>query len=308
MFAQILNVSDLNRWLARDSVKLWLKRLPRMATVVVTLVLVSLAADLTWLFFTPQDTAGRAAVPSDVTARQTPEKTVRFRDIANLHLLGRASVGKGAATVRQTNIPKTNLRLTLLGVFASSEPQDSYAIIADDRKNEDFYQPGDQIQVSGRAQALLVSVHAEHVVLERNGRQEKLLLPSDPLKSAPAVQLPTRQRPQAKRETTPAPAPRNLRQVWDDFHKNPQDFWQQTRIEPVMGKDNTIQGYKLNHKDKNLMRGLGIRSTDVITSINGMPLNDPSSFAQLQGLLSELQAFSVTLLRNGKEQTLDIQP
>jgi type II secretory pathway component PulC len=51
-----------------------------------------------------------------------------------------------------------------------------------------------------------------------------------------------------------------------------------------------------------------LRPTDVVTSINGMPLNDPTSLVQLQDLLKELQPFSVTLMRNGQEQTLDVQP
>ena len=275
------------------------------------LLLISLAADVTWMIFSPQ--SGNATAPAiSKQSRPAPGVTVaRFRDVAGLHLLGRADRPVGAAPVRQENLPETSLRLTLLGVFASDIPTQSYAIIADARKKEDYYQPGDQVEVNNRARAMLVSIHADHVVLERNGRQEKLVLPSDPLKSAPASTLPTRQRPSGQKARVSSAAgtkKRSIRDVWDDFHKNPQEFWKQTRVEPVMGKDNAIQGYKLSHKDKALMSGLGIRSSDVITSINGMPLNDPSSFAQLQSLLSELQPFTVTLIRNGKEQTKDIQP
>ena len=49
MFPQAIKESDWNSWLARDPVKLWLKRAPRIVTVLMVIALVSLAADVTWL-------------------------------------------------------------------------------------------------------------------------------------------------------------------------------------------------------------------------------------------------------------------
>ncbi len=281
----------------------WLARAPKWISIVLILALTALAADLTWLVLTPAPkTAVTSTAPRPApAARRAPE--ARFRDVANLHLFGTAPVGvkKGAA---QANIQETRLRLTLRGVLASDDPDTSYAIIADEKKSEDYFQTGDTLP--GGAQ--LHAIHADRVILERGGKLEKLMLPKERLKAASASSLQSRPVRSRSRPESSSGGSGGIKQVFSDLKSNPQQFWKNTRIEPVMGKDGAIQGYKINLKDKALMRTLGVRPTDVITSVNGMPLNDPSSLFQLQDLLKELQPFSVTLMRNGQEQTLDVQP
>ncbi len=284
----------------------WAARLPRWATVILVLAVAGTAADFTWLLLTPVETpqAGPAR-PAPVPGRR-PAPGARYRDVANLHLFGQATAGRAAAPAG-ADLRETRLRLTLRGVFASDDPETSYAIIADERGQEDAYQPGDRLPGGARLHA----VHADKVILERSGKLEKLLLPEKRLVQAAPAALPARRRP--GRSGPPQPvaggaAGQALRQVWQQLRSNPRQFWKQTRIEPVMGEGGTITGYRINHRNKALMRSLGLRPTDVITAVNGMPLNDPNSLFQLQGLLKELQPFTVTVLRDGQETTLDVQP
>ena len=88
------------------------------------------------------------------------------------HLLGRYQPKMTAAA--SANAPDTQMNLILKGVLAGGA-KIAFAIIAQGQGGaEDFYGIGDQ--VSG---AILREVHADRVILERNGRFETLRLPEE---------------------------------------------------------------------------------------------------------------------------------
>ena len=289
-----LRAMPWQRWLVRSG--------PRVALIVALLLLVSTLVDIGWWVVTsPADDTGPAARPAAPSAPSPGRARVRYRDVAGLHLFGRSA---GVAAPATADIRETRLQLKLLGVFAADEPARSYAIIADPQKREDVYQIGDTLPGNVRLQA----IHPDQVILERNGKLEKLLLPQEFLSTAaPAVPAGPGVRPAPT--AVPQAQPRqSLREVWQTFHANPDAVMKNIRITPAMGPDGRIMGYRVNYRDRALLNKLGIRPTDVITAVNGLPLTDPTSVLQLEGLLRDLQPFTVTLTRRGQEQTVDIQP
>ncbi len=72
---------------------------------------------------------------------------------------------------RNSDIPATNLNLTLRGALAGADP--SSAIIQGNDGQDRMYQVGDTIAGG----AVLESVFPQHVVINHNGRQQKLLFP-----------------------------------------------------------------------------------------------------------------------------------
>ena len=59
-------------------------------------------------------------------------------------------------------------------------------------------------------------------------------------------------------------------------------------------------------RDSALMGKLGLRPTDIITAVNGIALNDPSRAFELINQLNSQTRFDVSLRRDGREMTLNI--
>ncbi len=151
--------------------------------------------------------------------------------------------------------------------------------------------------------AKLHTIYTDRVILSRAGRLETLRLPKTKLSKGSVVRKTVSSRPKKSRQVR---AGSSLKSMRNNLIKNPQEIWKNIRIEPKMSKSGGIQGYTLNHKDKQLMRSLGIRRTDIITSVNGMPLNDPTSLYQIIDILKTTQQLNLSIIRNGAEETLNI--
>jgi general secretion pathway protein C len=66
-------------------------------------------------------------------------------------------------------------------------------------------------------------------------------------------------------------------------------------------------GYRVNPaQDRAMFESLGLQPNDVITDINGMALNDPSSGLQVFEALGEATMANVTVIRNGNPEVLII--
>jgi len=96
-----------------------------------------------------------------------------------------------------------------------------------------------------------------------------------------------------------------LRKMRDTLLKDPAKIWQQVRINPVM-KNGKIQGYTLAHNDQGLMKALNIKNTDIITGVNGQSLSDPATLYGLMNSLSDKQSLELTIVRNGQQQTIQL--
>ena len=104
-------------------------------------------------------------------ASSTQESGMGLEQVAGLHLFGDV-----AATVVEpslpTDLPKTDLKLVLVGAMTDSDPQKASALIAADNQTRRFY-VGDNIPGG----AVLHEVLSDSVVLKRDGRYETLFFP-----------------------------------------------------------------------------------------------------------------------------------
>ena len=80
-----------------------------------------------------------------------------------------------AAAIKTEDLPKTNLRLLLRGVSASTEIERASALIEGPDKETLKYAINDKLP----GNAKLKSVHEKRIVIERNGRLENLYFPDD---------------------------------------------------------------------------------------------------------------------------------
>ncbi|MFV1982454.1 MAG: type II secretion system protein GspC [Thiohalomonadales bacterium] len=273
-------------------------KIPIILTGLMILLLTSSLAKFTWMLFSVDSdiTNSRSSQPF-VLKRNINIQSVRLRDVASLSLFGKAEEKNIIATEKELiDAPDTRLQLTLKGLLALDDPTRAIAIIADNNGKEKHYLAGATLP----GNAKLHTIYADRVILSRAGRLETLRLPKTKLSEGAVV------RKTVQTKSRQVKGGNGLKAMRENLIKNPQDVWKNIRIEPKMSKSGGIQGYTLSHKDKQLMRSLGIRKSDVITSVNGMPLNDPTSLYQILDILKTTQQLNLSIIRNGTEQTLSI--
>jgi len=159
--------------------------------------------------------------------------------------------------------------------------------------------------------AVLKEIAPDRVILQsRAGRMETLRLPKEFGGSGRAVRGTATTRVNSKsagrNKITPRISAAELRSYRDKMLSNPQELVGLIRTRPVK-ENGQIKGYKLfPGKDRALFNRLGLRSGDVIVSVNGMELSDPASGLALLGQLSSATEMSVVVERRGQRQTVTL--
>ena len=97
-----------------------------------------------------------------------------------------------------------------------------------------------------------------------------------------------------------------LKQIRSNIIKNPTSFGEYAL--PVVVKENGKQiGYRLNPQKKGeLLAKLGIQSTDVITQINGVKLDQPQNGISALRKLSTATNLDIVVRRDGAEVPMSI--
>ena len=290
--------------------KVW-RAAPLWISVILVVLVAKSAAELTWLIFAPDEAVSGYQQRARTTTVSKSSQQPRLRTVANLHLFGVANK-KPVTQVAPIDAPKTGLKLTLRGVFAASEPEQAMALIADARGEEKVYKKSETI-FSG---VTLYEIYPDKVILERSGSFETLNLPRDEANSKPSsvsrARVPTHStRPSIQPQSTGVVRTRTVRagkrleNLKKQLAENPTEFMQDVRIEPVYDSNQQMKGIKFNHKDRQMMRALGLRPGDVIVEVNGQAVN-PSAMTELLGQMSTLTELSLGIERNGHRENINI--
>ena len=294
-----LNLQQID-WSAQIKSLPWqsmLARGPFWVSMLMVVLIARAAADMTWLLLIPTETS--AGNKKSVAVTHQVSDQAQLKKVASLHLFGKADA-KVIKTDAPITAPKTNLKLTLRGIFSSSVPERAMVIIADASGKEKLYATGASVPGG----AIVHTIYSDRVILERSGRYETLNLPRDHLASNSVVQSPASNfRDKGDRKQRRVNAPGKLKEMREMLKKDPQKLWKQVRIEPVL-KGGKITGYRLSHKDKQLMRAIGIKKTDVIKEVNGYPLDDPSVLYELMGQFDTASEIRLSIERDGNTEVL----
>ncbi len=305
MAAEAHNMSDRFTQMAGklDPVALlqasWVSHIPFWLNILFIVLLAKFTANFTWLLFSPAVDYNVAAVK---TGQQTNQSKARLTSVSRLHLFGQSQGKQVASTAR---IAKTKLRLVLKGVFASTNPMQAFAIIAESKNARGrTFKVGERLP-SG---AVLHEVRAKEVILNRNGRLESLALPQLKLNNIQVAS--NRAGKRSRRSVRTLPNTNRLRKLRETFVRSPQKFMENARLEPVVNRaDGTTEGFTFNHNDPSVMRSLGILPTDVITAINGtlITTNVSGAYEQLLSSLKNGTPLSIDFKRKGIPQTVNVQ-
>lgn len=190
--------------------------------------------------------------------------------------------------------PDTRLNLTLVGIFAGSHDKDSRALIAQQNGEEQPYALGAEI-VGGVS---LQAIFPDRVILSRAGQLETLRLDKD--KPGNDFIAP------AGSGTVDPNTAAQLAQVRQQMLQDPGKAAEYIRIQPV-NVGGQMKGYRVYPgQNQALFANAGLRPGDLVTSVNGIQLNDTQKALQMLNDLSKASSISVVVERGGQPQTLNV--
>ena len=288
-------IGSLTHWGSRPK---WVEQavtvtLPKTATLLLLLFVGYQAATMTWQFVGEPDISQQPKGAQKPVTQATQPKTAQHGSrIAMMHLFG----VEGQRTTKNVvkKAPETRLKLTLHGVFVGKGPEKGSAIIGQANGKQRFYKTGTSI--SGGV--TLKEVYADHVVLMRSGRSEVLRFPKTVSKG-----LSVKNRTVA---TTTRSNKESLKSYRDTFAKQPLKIFQHLRFIPVKSQEG-VKGYRiLPQGNRELFNKLGVKSSDLVTAINGTPLTDERKALQLLSELKNTKRLELDIVRKGVTSSLSL--
>ncbi len=274
----------------------WWSRIPANAPWLVSVALaVAIAVEaariaIALLGGNPVTPIAPRASPTTSARPQAP--AVDAQSIAAAHLFGIATLDANAQN--PADAPASTSNLVLAGTIATQDPKRGLAIIGGGVPAT-VYSVGDAV-----GGASLYAVYLDRVVLDRNGSLETLQLPQIPLTGQPAPQY-------AMSNPVTARTLNNIRRM---VQQNPGIL--NSVIRPVASYDSQagkLRGFRIYPgTNRRAFATLGLKPGDLVTAINGTPLDDPQHGQQIFDTVESSSEAVVTVNRNGQtiQLTLNI--
>ena len=311
-----MHATELPRLLHVDS-PWWPRALIALALVA---GLWSAARLLVLLLGGPTLPAAQLGADPDLAARGSAGPDVA---LSQWHLFGHAGLSSNLAQ-RTQQAPETALQLQLRGTLNLDSSDGGIAIIADASGNEAAYRVGDSLP----GDATLTAIYAGRVLLSRGGQDEGLsLLPPDANAGGAAAptagqRLPPGMLRPGARPGTPSSLPGSagnpfvnpaistgvpsLESLRAATGTDVAELARQVNVQPVM-ENGRFAGVRLTvGRDSDILSRTGLRSTDLITAVNGVPLDGPQRQPELMRMLQSARQLNLTIRRDGQVQTLTV--
>ena len=286
---QLVDIHKLNRWL------------PALIIVILVIATSYTLSRLTWLLAPGGDQQAIQAPDQPVSPRQAndAQPMQQVSRITDAHLFG--VYQSAASEPARTDAPETRLNLTLKGVLAATPATNASAIIATGKNGpEDIYSVGDKV-----SSATVKEIHADRVILERNGRYETLRLPIEFSDNTLIETVDDNEGPDLSRASSPGEVLSGIRR---EILRNPTAFGKYAIPIPYNDDNGQLRGYRLQPQgDTTLFDQLGLTPDDVILAINGEDLNDPARGLAALRKLQRAKQIDLKVLRNGAEIPLHFE-
>src|ERR1700688_2467808 len=226
-------------------------------------------------------------------APRAPHTGLDIQSVVSAHLFGVAA--PDPSTQDPANAPQSTANLVLAGTIATQDPKRGVAIISDGGPSK-VYSVGDNI-----GGASLHSVYLDHVILDRGGVLETLLLPR--LLGAGMRAPPVVRRTGGDPRTVAAVD--NIRRL---VQENPSILDQVMRTVPsydnAAGKLRGFRAYP--GRNRQIFNKLGLKPGDLVTAINGTPLDDPQRSQDVFNTIQTSDHATVTIERGGQKQEITL--
>jgi general secretion pathway protein C len=258
--------------------------------------------------------------PAAVTAPAAPTGAVDVARVQAWHLFGEAGAeatasaavepDQAAAASAREGIEKgareTRLAAKLRGVVASSDDGLGYAII-EINSQQDIYTVEDKLPLPG--QVLLAKVLPGKVVLDNGGTYELLALFEDSSLDTQLLQpppAPAGAPPQASDTRQDGSASSVARSYRERLYQNPQSLADVVTVSAVR-ENGELLGYRISPgKEQEQFALLGFKPGDLVTSVNGIALNDPANTLRLYQTMRSAGEAVFDLQRDNQAVTVSV--
>jgi general secretion pathway protein C len=229
----------------------------------------------------------------NIVPRGAQHAGLDIQSVVAAHLFGIAVADP--STQDPANAPQSTANLVLAGTIATQDPKRGVAIISDGGPAK-VYSVGDNV-----GGASLHSVYLDHVILDRAGALETLLLPR---LQGPGM----RGRPIVRRgggDPRTAAAVDNIRHL---VQQDPGILDQVMRTVPsydsAAGKLRGFRAYP--GRNRQIFSKLGLKPGDLVTAINGTALDDPQRSQEVFNTIQTSDRVTVDVERGGQKQQITL--
>ncbi len=247
-----------------------------------------------------QSTQAASVIPmsSGKTEPESLQNVLRYPLIRSESI----SATGGAAANDQ---PITSLNLKLVGLMYSPDKDQARAIIENPEDGASSYSIHERVADN----AEIYSIEPDRVILLHAGRQEALLLDPEEEKEDSGTAPGTESQPSDDRLNTQAftRSQATAAQSTEKTQRKLNDLMQDFSATPVM-EEGELVGFRLAAlRDPEILNDWGIGPGDVITAVNGVPLNSQGRVMVLYNKLKKEGEFELTLDNGGNSRTITVE-
>ncbi len=270
------------------------RQLPSVMLALLTVLVAATLAQAIWLLLPAPESAAWRPMPAPAPTASLDNRRTDVAAIVAAHLFG-IYQPVAISTQAAREAPDTPLNLTLMGIFAGTSEDFSRALIGQQGGDEQPYSVGDRITPG----VVLQKIMTDRVILLRDGRLETLRLEKDRPSTAEApTPIET-----ASADTT---GTQDLVKIRDEILRDPAKASEYVRVQPA-NQNGQLRGYRIYPgRDRAAFTGAGLRPGDLVTSVNGVELNDAGRALQLLGQLAQSPTLNMTVERGGQTQTINL--
>jgi general secretion pathway protein C len=285
-------------------------------------------ARLIWLIIPAPEIPAAAVALTTPSASGAEAQTVDINQLKSLQIFGSAqqtSSEQPTATpaVETEATVDTQLNLILMGVIASSDENAGRAIIAANGQ-QDVYAPGAELPV-GKG-VTLAKVLDLRIILNNNGRFESLWLYQEGAaggRSQTNYATPDQAASRSwSEESEPATADGNQPPVFVDRNQQaqgdvgpvendlPADVSRSIADVVAMSihrEGGQVIGYRIRPgRNAEQFTALGLQANDIVTAVNGVPLNNPGKIMEIYKNMSSATSANLEIKRGGSVLSVDV--
>lgn len=269
-------------------------------TVALALFVAWQAGSLVWKLWLLTDESPQAEALVPVSLKSTEPESLQ--NLLRYPLIRSASI----ATAQESaaiNAPETSLNLKLVGLMYSTDRNQARAIIETPEDGARSFAVRERVADN----AEIYSIEQDRVILMHAGRQEALML--DPEQNPSGNQAGAGSQPingPGNSQPAPGSAGANPAAQSAGASKTTDELMRDFSVTPVMEKGELL-GFRLKAlRNPEIMKEWGIDPNDVITAVNGVPLNAPGRIMVLYDKLKKQREFEITLNTDGKSRTIAV--
>ena len=271
------------------------QQLPKIILVIISILIAYQSALLTWSLYPINNTPYNWS-PSIKKLTQN-KVLVDTHELQKQFLFGEYVGVRVLPKVQDLKeVPKTRLRISLVGIIMASDPALSSVIIEYKGKQDSYFIDS----VIAGANARVSEIYNDRIIIVVDGEEQVLIL--DGLgDSSRLVNKNTASKPRVSfRSRSPSKNSKTIAIDRQDLLKNPNKVLDFIRISPVR-QGNEVKGYRVKPgKNPTLFNEAGLRSGDLAIALNGVDLTNTSEAVGLMKEFPTMTEVSLTIDRNGE--------